>query len=96
MDIFSTLLSMQAEISLAVVLVVLLLASLLIREPNHRPLQLVACSLLLIQLILNVVPSEGEAFGGMYHSTALTSVVKTLLTGGTLLVFLQSGGWLAV
>ena len=95
MDIFSTLLSMQAEISLAVVLVVLLLASLLIREPNHRPLQLVACSLLLIQLILNVVPSEGEAFGGMYHSTALTSVVKTLLTGGTLLVFLQSGGWLA-
>ena len=34
MDIFSTLLSMQAEISLAVVLVVLLLASLLDREPN--------------------------------------------------------------
>ncbi len=95
MDIFSTLFSMQAEISLALILVLLLLASLLIREPNHKTLQILACSLLVVQLILNLVPSEGEAFGGMYQNTALGAVVKMLLTGGTLLVFLQSGEWLA-
>lgn len=86
---------MQAEVSLVVLLVVLLLASLLIREPNHKPLQVVACVLLGIQLCLNLIPSSGEAFGGMYHSTEIASVVKTLLTAGTLLVFLQSGEWLA-
>ncbi len=58
-------------------------------------MQLRAFSQLLIELIFNEVPSEGEDLGAMYHSTALASVLKTLLTGGTLLIFLQSGGWLA-
>ena len=85
---------MQAEASLAVILVVMLLADLIIREPGHRKLQILGCILMAVQLALNVVPAEGEAFGGMYRSTELASVVKTVLAAGTLLVFMQAGEWL--
>lgn len=85
---------MQAEASLAVILVVMLLADLIIREPGHRKLQILGCILMAVQLALNIVPAEGEAFGGMYRSTELASVVKTVLAAGTLLVFMQAGEWL--
>ena len=94
MDITTSLLSMQAEVSLAVILVVMLLADLIIREPGHRKLQILGCILMAVQLALNIVPAEGEAFGGMYRSTEMASVVKTVLTAGTLLVFMQAGEWL--
>ena len=85
---------MQAEAGLAVILVVMLLADLIIREPGHRKLQILGCILMAVQLALNIVPAEGEAFGGMYRSTEMASVVKTVLTAGTLLVFMQAGEWL--
>lgn len=85
---------MQAEASLVIILVVMLLADLIIREPGHRKLQILGCILMAVQLALNVVPAEGEAFGGMYRSTELASVVKTVLAAGTLLVFMQAGEWL--
>ena len=94
MDITTSLLSMQAEAGLAVILVVMLLADLIIREPGHRKLQILGCILMAVQLALNIVPAEGEAFGGMYRSTEMASVVKTVLTAGTLLVFMQAGEWL--
>ena len=50
---------------------------------------------MVVQLALNIVPASGEAFGGMYHASQMASVVKTILTAGTLLVFLQSGEWLS-
>lgn len=85
---------MQAEVSLVIILVVMLLADLIIREPGHRKLQILGCILMAVQLALNIVPAEGEAFGGMYRSTEMASVVKTVLTAGTLLVFMQAGEWL--
>ena len=94
MDITTSLLSMQAEVSLVIILVVMLLADLIIREPGHRKLQILGCILMAVQLALNIVPAEGEAFGGMYRSTEMASVVKTVLTAGTLLVFMQAGEWL--
>ena len=33
-------------------------------------------------------------FGGMYHSTPMASVLKSILTIGTILVFLQADTWL--
>ena len=37
---------------------------------------------------------SGEAFGSMYINTPMTSVVKTVLTLGTILVFMQADTWL--
>ena len=94
MDI-SNLFSMQAEISLALILIIILVADLIMKAPAHKPLQVLACGLLVVQIALNLIPSTGEAFGGMYHNTPMTSVVKTILTAGTLLVFLQADTWLS-
>lgn len=85
---------MQAELSLVVVIILMLLADLIIKEPNHKALQTLACGLTLIHLLVNIVPSGGEAFGGMYQSTPMASVVKTILTAATLLVFMQAERWL--
>lgn len=91
----SELFTMQAEISLVAIILLLLLADLIMKTPSHKPLQYMACVLMVVQLVLNLVPTSGEAFGGMYHATPMASVVKTILTAGTLLVFLQSGQWLS-
>lgn len=86
---------MQAEISLAAIMVILLLADLIMKEPHHKTLQTIACGLLVVQIILNIQPSAGEYFGGMYSCTPVASVVKTILTAGTLLVFMQAGEWIS-
>lgn len=86
---------MHAEISLALILIVMLLADLILKQPNYKALQKLACGLLVVQIVLNIVPTCADAFGGMYHNTTLTSVVKTILTVGTLLVFMQADTWLS-
>ena len=88
------LLPMQAEISLVLIMVFILLADLMLKEPHQKKLQAIACTLVVVQLLLNFQPSEADLFGGMYHSTRMASVVKTLLTAGTLLVFMQASTWL--
>ena len=91
----SELFTMQAEISLVAIILLMLLADLIMKTPSHKPLQYMACVLMVVQLALNIVPTSGETFGGMYHATQMASVVKTILTAGTLLVFLLSGEWLS-
>ena len=86
---------MHAEISLALILIVMLLADLILKQPNYKALQKLACGLLVVQIVLNIVPTCEDAFGGMYHNTTLTSVVKTILSVGTLLVFMQADTWLS-
>ena len=86
---------MQAEISLAVILIIILLADLILKAPHHKTLQTLTCALMVVQLVLNLVPVNQELFGGMYSNTTMASVVKTILTAGTLLVFMQSGHWLS-
>lgn len=86
---------MQAEISMALMIVIILIADLVMKAPHNKTLQTIACTLMVIQLIMNIEPSAGEFFGGMYHCTPVTSVVKTILTAGTLLVFLQACEWIS-
>lgn len=88
------LLSLQAEISLVAVLVIVLLADLIGKEPNHKRLQKTVYVLLALHIALNLRPFEATAFGGMYHTTPMACTVKSLLTLGTLLVFMQAAQWL--
>ena len=85
---------MQSEISLIAVLLLMLIADLILNESRYKARRNIACGLLIAHIILNLVPYTADAFGGMYHNTTMTSVVKTLLTMGTLLVFLQADSWL--
>ena len=91
----SAILSLHAELSLVVVLVVVLLADLL-RKPDSggRWFRVMVCLLMGVQVFLDLTPDARSLFGGMYVNTPFTSVVKSILSAGTLLVFLQCGEWL--
>ena len=54
----SELLAMQAEISLVAIILFMLLADLILKTPNHKPLQTLACTLMVVQLVLIIVPAS--------------------------------------
>ena len=86
---------MQAEIGLAIILIIVLLADLFQKVPSPKNMQRLSCALLVILLLNNLFNSASrEAFGSMYINTPMTSVVKTVLTLGTILVFMQADTWL--
>ena len=41
------------------------------------------------------MPCQGELFGGMYTTSPLANALKTILSAGTLIIFLQSTDWLS-
>ena len=95
MDYANIFLYMRAEVTLTAVLVLIFLFDLFAPERMRRHFSAVACGLLVVQLAVNLVPHEaGVLFGGMFHYEPMHGVVKSILTIGTLLVFLQADTWL--
>ena len=97
-----TILSMQAELSLIAVFLLTLIVDVIFTAPDFKTakpktnrMQIFVCALMVLHIALNIVPTNTTAFGGMYHSNEISSVIKTVLSVGTLLVFMQSGSWLA-
>ena len=93
MDI-TAILHMHAELSLTAVFILMFLLDLFLPATQRHWLRPMACILLTIQLLANLWPEEVTLFGGMYHSTPMASVLKSILTIGTILVFLQADTWL--
>lgn len=92
---YSSFLEMKAELSLVAVIVILLIYDLFAGKKGMRWFQPVACILVAVHTLFNIVPTGNvEILGGMYQSTPMASVLKTILTIGTLIVFLQSRSWL--
>ena len=62
-------------------------------RPWFNPL---VCAFMLIHILLNCCPTESAtAFGGMYATTPMIGVLKTILAFGTLIVFIQARMWLS-
>lgn len=91
---FAAIISMQQEVTLALIILIMLVADLFVKESNSKILRGLAYVLLAVQIAVNIVPAETSAFDGMYHSTQMAAVVKTILSLGTLLVFMQADKWL--
>lgn len=91
---FAAIISMQQEVTLALIILIMLVADLFTKESNSRILRTLAYVLMVVQIAVNIVPAETSAFDGMYHSTQMASVVKTILSLGTLLVLMQADKWL--
>lgn len=92
---FANFLYLKPELSLVTLMVILLVYDLFGSEKSLRYFQPVACILFFIHTLINFLPLEScEAFGGMYQSTPIASIVKTILNIGTLLVLLQADSWL--
>lgn len=105
---FSQLLSMQAELSLLAVIIVLFVADLFMcadgkgKGVMNTPLPVV---LLALHTLFNLLPTcpfsdsctapTGEAFGGMYLVSPMMSIVKSVLNVGTIIVFLSAHQWLS-
>ena len=65
--------------------------------PSPRPwFNPLVCAFMLIHILLNCCPTEpATAFGGMYTTTPMIGVLKTILAFGTLIVFIQARTWLS-
>ena len=87
-------LQMRQEVALIAAFLLMFTADLFIPDNRKKLLHPIACILLVVQALVAIKPYEVSLFGGMYHSTEIASVVKTILSFGMLIVFLQSTEWL--
>ena len=91
---YISVLQMHQELSLIAVFLLIFVLDLFLPARFRHWLRPASCILLIFQLLANLYPTEVTLFGGMYHSTPITSVMKSILTLGTILVFMQSTHWL--
>ena len=65
--------------------------------PSPRPwFNPLVCAFMLLHILLNCCPTEpATTFGGMYATTPMIGVLKTILAFGTLIVFIQARTWLS-
>lgn len=98
---YSQLLYLREELSLIAVLLILFVADLFMSPDAHkkdgqsRLNTLLPVILLTLHTLLNLVPGQpAEAFGGMYHYVPMHTVIKSVLSIGTLIVFLMAHEWL--
>ena len=92
--VITSILLMYQELSLIMVYLLVFLLDLFLPVKYHYIIRYIACILLGLQFVINLVPNDVILFGGMYHSTPMSSVMKSILTFGTILVFMQSSDWL--
>lgn len=87
---------MRPELSLIGVTIILFLYDLFVGEKGRKYFQPLACVLMLVHIAINIIPSQTpvEVFGGMYQYTPMMSIVKTILSVGTLIVIMQADSWL--
>lgn len=99
---YSQFLYMHEELSLLAVIMILFVADLFMC-PDKRSGKgiyntFLPVALLAVHTALNLVPAVGavpaEAFGGMYLYTPMMTVIKSVLSLGTLVVFLMAHKWL--
>ena len=98
---YSQFLLLKEELSLILVIVILFVADLFMSPDAHKndgkPLlnTMLPVVLLTIHTLITIVPSPvADAFGGMYHNQPIQSIVKSILSIGTLIVFLMAHEWM--
>ncbi|WP_300698950.1 NADH-quinone oxidoreductase subunit N [Bacteroides sp.] len=92
---------LKEELSLIAVIIILFVADLFMSPDAHKnsgkPVlnSMLPVILLAIHTLITIVPGpEAEAFGGMYHNAPIQSIVKSILSVGTLIVFLMAHEWM--
>ena len=98
---YSQFLLLKEELSLILVIVTLFVADLFMSPDAHKndgkPVlnTMLPIVLLTIHTLITIVPGPvADAFGGMYHNQPIQSIVKSILSIGTLIVFLMAHEWM--
>ena len=96
---YSQFLYMIPEAALTAVLVILFVADFCSSKTNERrwfnPLASLLLALTTIVCCYATTAGEATAFGGMYHATASTTLMKTILALGTFIVVVMSKAWIS-
>ena len=97
---YSQFLLLKEELSLILVIVILFVADLFMSPDAHKndgkPVlnTMLPVVLLTIHTLITIVPGPmADAFGGMYHNQPILRIVKSILSLGTLIVFLMAHEW---
>ena len=65
------------------------------KDGNTRLNTMLPVVLLTILTLITIIPGPAaDAFGGMYYNAPIQSIVKSILSVGTLIVFLMAHEWL--
>ena len=98
---YTQFLVMKEELSLILVIVILFIADLFMspdaHKDNGKPVlnTLLPVALLTLHTVITLVPGPvTEAFGGMYYNSPIQHIVKSILSIGTLIVFLMAHEWM--
>ena len=98
---YSQFLLLKEELSLILVIVILFVADLFMSPDAHKndgkPVlnTMLPVVLLTIHTLITIVPGPvADAFGGMYHNQPIQSIVKSILSIGTVIVFLMAHEWM--
>ncbi len=92
---YSQFFDMVPEVSLIAAILILFLYDLFTDGRKREHFHLTACALVGILLLGNLFPNGYiELFGGMYQSSPIAHVMKSVLTLGTLIIMLQANNWL--
>lgn len=98
---YSQFLLMKEELSLMLVILILFIADLFMSPDAHKnngkPVlnTMLPVVLLGIHTLITIVPGPvAEAFGGMYYNSPIQHIVKSILSIGTLIVFLMAHEWM--
>ncbi len=94
---YSQFLVMQHEVGLAAVILLMLVIDLILGKKSEKAFQPVAIGLMtvftLIGFCIGKDVETSEAFGGMYQTGAIQTLLKNVLNAGTLIVMLLSYQW---
>ena len=98
---YSQFLLLKEELSLILVIVILFVADLFMSPDAHRierqtgaEHNAARCSADHTHTYHHRSRSCADAFGGMYHNQPIQSIVKSILSIGTLIVFLMAHEWM--
>ncbi len=98
---YSQFLHMREELSLIAVILIIFIADLFVSPDAHKksgkPILNTAMpvTVLLIHTLLNLIPGEPvELFGGMYSYIPMHTIIKSILSFGTVIIFLMAREWL--
>ena len=99
---YSQFLILKEELSLIAVILILFVSDLLFLSPDAhkhggKPVlnTIIPVALLLVHTLITLVPGPvAEAFGGMYQNAPVQSIVKSILSVRTLIVFLMAHDWM--
>ncbi len=92
---------MREELSLIAVILIIFIADLFMSPDAHknggRPIlnTSMPAILLLIHTVVNLIPGQpAEAFGGMYSYVPMHTIIKSVLSFGTVIIFLMAHEWM--